>query len=157
MRQVSLVLSLVLIFAGCSKKNAPEQAGMQSTPADSAVASKSGGTMAMENAPRPQPATSRQPEEPKATADEVLVRDDGRYEIQLSAWRTRGKALRVADALRASGLRVEIVEADIPEKGGRWYRIRLGTFRTMAEARSFLRSQLPDSLGTAAWIDVARK
>jgi len=59
------------------------------------------------------------------------------FVIQVSAWRTLDKALHEADKYIGSGLPAYVIMADIPEKGGVWYRVRIGEFKTVKEAEEF--------------------
>ena len=60
------------------------------------------------------------------------------FTVQVKAVTDRIAAESVSNALRAKGFEPNVVLADIPDKG-RWYRIRVGKFRSRAAADRFKR------------------
>lgn len=71
-----------------------------------------------------------------------------RYTLQVKAVKSKADADALVDTLRAAGFRPNVVRADIPGHG-RYYRVRVGRFGSMEEARAFQRkfkskSGLPD-------------
>lgn len=65
-----------------------------------------------------------------------MVFTDGMvYTVQISSWRERSKADTEAAKLREAGYKAFVIEANLPELDGRWYRVRVGHFDSIAEAR----------------------
>jgi cell division septation protein DedD len=67
-----------------------------------------------------------------------LYFDGKNYFAQISSWRNRIKADQEIIQLRDSGTNAYIQEVNLPEKGGIWYRVRVGPFKTQREAEVFL-------------------
>lgn len=63
--------------------------------------------------------------------------DGTNYNVQVSSWRNREKAELEVRRLRGLGLNAFILEAYLPQKGGTWYRVRIGQFKSKEEAESF--------------------
>lgn len=82
-------------------------------------------------APPPAPAA---PAAAKATPDAP----GARYTLQVKAARDKAEADAFIAELRAAGFTPHIVLADIPGKG-RFYRVRVGRFASMGDARAFQR------------------
>ena len=64
--------------------------------------------------------------------------DGNKYNVQISSWRSRTIAMSEAQRIRESGFRACISEVNLPQLGGRWYRIRIIFFNTVDEAQAFL-------------------
>ncbi len=64
--------------------------------------------------------------------------DGSMYCLQHSAWKTKAKAEKVMKDLRLLGIDAFVVKAELKEKGGAWFRVRTGCFRSLEEARDFL-------------------
>lgn len=60
------------------------------------------------------------------------------FNVQVSSWRNRGKAEDEVKRLRNQGFNAFLVEANLPQKGGIWYRVRIGNFKSNEEAEQFL-------------------
>ncbi|GAB4301428.1 MAG: hypothetical protein Kow0098_29550 [Ignavibacteriaceae bacterium] len=73
---------------------------------------------------------------------DMIFTDGYLYCYQVSSWRTRGKAEYEMRELQAQGYNAFIVEANLPELDGTWYRVRVGYFDSLEEAR-----QSKNSLG----------
>lgn len=58
------------------------------------------------------------------------------FTVQVKAVTNKGDAESVSNALRAKGFEPNVILADIPKKG-RYYRIRVGKFRSLEAARKF--------------------
>jgi len=152
-------VTAVLMVTACGKKSEekPPQTGMeQSTPemtaqahtaTDSPMVSQESGT-----GQTLQPPIKQTPER-----FDIVIDPSGRYAIQLSAWKTRTKAETEARKLRDRGIEVYIQKAKIPEKGGTWYRLRVGNFYSKEDALTFVRTRLSPVLEDSVWIDWARK
>ncbi|MCB9553818.1 MAG: SPOR domain-containing protein [Myxococcales bacterium] len=74
---------------------------------------------------------------PPATA--ARENTGNRYTLQVKAARDKAEADAFIAALRRAGYKPHVVLADVPGKG-RFYRVRVGRFASMAEAREFQRS-----------------
>lgn len=78
--------------------------------------------------------------EPTAPPPEPVAKSSarGRYTVQVKAVQAKAEADAFMAELRQSGFKPHVVLADIPGKG-RFYRIRVGRFESMREARMFQR------------------
>ncbi len=64
---------------------------------------------------------------------------DGRqYNFQVSSWKNRYKAEQEVERLRGKGYSAFAVEVYLPQKGGTWFRVRVGNFKSKEEAEQFL-------------------
>jgi DedD protein len=92
-----------------------------------------------EPAPEPTPAEvpgsapTLEPERPAPTL-EPEVAEEARFTLQLSSFQSRAEADSFFNQLRDAGYEPYMVEADVPERGGLWYRIRLGHYPSYDEA-----------------------
>ncbi len=78
----------------------------------------------------------------KPSAGETRLTDmvfyDGKsYNFQISSWKNKMLAQTEVNRLRAQGFNAFLVEAYLPDKGGTWYRIRIGSFKSEQEALDF--------------------
>ncbi|MEW6194572.1 MAG: SPOR domain-containing protein [Bacteroidota bacterium] len=64
--------------------------------------------------------------------------DGSGFNVQVSSWRNKGKAEDEVKRLRGRGFDAFLVEANLPQKGGIWYRVRIGNFKSSDEAEQFL-------------------
>ncbi|MCK9281934.1 MAG: SPOR domain-containing protein [Melioribacteraceae bacterium] len=71
----------------------------------------------------------------------LIFFDGQNYNVQVSSWRNKSKAIDEVARLKRTGLDVFVLEAYIPEKGGNWYRVRVGNFKSINEAKTFLSKQ----------------
>jgi cell division protein FtsN len=95
-------------------------------------------------------------EEPIRPAPQVVVETDGKYTVQVSSWRTRRRAEQDAERFSEKGFNAYVQSADIPELGGTWYRVRVGSYATQGEARE-MAEQLAGLLESGFWLDRYRK
>jgi len=65
--------------------------------------------------------------------------DGKNYFLQVSSWTNRIRAGEEVNRLRALGFNAFIIEANLPQKGGIWYRVRVGPFKTEKETEEFLK------------------
>jgi DedD protein len=85
--------------------------------------------------PKPQieakaePAVEKKPEEPKT-----------RYTLQLSSFQDRSEAEAFLDSMKSQGFQAQITQAQVEGKGT-FYRVRMGTYRSM-DAASSAKSEL---------------
>lgn len=78
----------------------------------------------------------------------------GRYTVQVSSWRTRRKADSEAEKLRERGYDA-YVQRVVLDNQETWYRVRVGSFATIEEARQFAET-LGDLLESGYWVDRLR-
>lgn len=95
-------------------------------------------------------------EPPAQPAPQVVVDTDGKYTVQVSSWRTRRRAEQDAQRFSAKGFTVYVQSADLPELGGTWYRVRVGSYASRAEARE-LAARLAGLLESGYWLDRYQK
>ena len=70
----------------------------------------------------------------------VIFTDGNVFVVQKSAWREKYKAEKAVNRLKQKGQKAFITEANIPAKGGTWYRVRVGYFNSVAEAEKYVRT-----------------
>lgn len=70
-------------------------------------------------------------------SDQIFV-DGGQYIVQVSSWRSKPKAEEEIKKYNRRGFKSLIEEAHLPDKGGSWYRVKVGYFKTLSEAENFL-------------------
>ncbi len=70
-----------------------------------------------------------------------IFTDGSVYCIQVSSWRNKSKAESEANKLKNKGHESFVTQAEIPSKGGTWYRVRVGYFNSLKEAENY-RSKL---------------
>lgn len=63
--------------------------------------------------------------------------DGSNYSVQVSSWRNKAKAEQEIQRLKKLGLNAFLFEAYLPQKGGTWYRVRVGNFKSKEEAEAF--------------------
>lgn len=81
---------------------------------------------------------------PKTNATDTRVSnrifyDGNNYFLQVSSWPSRGVAEEEIKRLRALGFNAFILEANLPQKGGTWYRVRIGPFKSETETNEFMK------------------
>jgi outer membrane protein OmpA-like peptidoglycan-associated protein len=65
----------------------------------------------------------------------MIFTDGNLYCVQISSFRMRSRAENELQRLRAMGENAFIIEVNLPQLDGTWYRVRIGYFRTLNEAR----------------------
>ena len=107
----------------------PPSTGTEETPLPTVTPGKGKETAAQ---PTGKPATKAPPsvEAPPATS---APSGAGRYTVQVSSWKSMGKAKRLAQELSSSGFDAYVVDATV--SGEVWHRVRVGRFGSMDEAR----------------------
>ncbi len=65
----------------------------------------------------------------------------GKYTIQLGSHRDRKDAEKFAEGFRIRGHNPIISEVELKEKGGTWYRVSIGVFDTITEAKDYIINQ----------------
>ncbi len=68
---------------------------------------------------------------------DMIFFDGKSYNFQISSWKNKLLAQSEVDRLRSLGYNAFLVEAYLPNKGGTWFRIRIGTFKSEQEALDF--------------------
>jgi len=74
------------------------------------------------------------------SAKGVIFTDGKLFCYQVSSWRKKSIADAEAKKLINKGFNAFVVKAYIPQKGGYWYRVRVGYFDSLSEAESNKRS-----------------
>lgn len=69
--------------------------------------------------------------------NKTIYYDGKNYNVQVSSWRNRFKAEQEVKRLRKEGYDAFVLIANLPEKGGIWYRVRIGSFKSEEEAKEF--------------------
>lgn len=132
---ILLLAFLAVAAAGCGRSGEQEAAP---GPEESKPAAQ-----------QPAPAQPKPVEQPRPT----VVKDTqesayGFYTIQVSSWRTQGKARAEAARLTSAGLEAYVQRADLGAKGV-WYRVRVGRYPALSEAQ-----QAAEALSTGkTWVD----
>lgn len=70
----------------------------------------------------------------ESTSKKTIFFDGSKYVFQVSSWKNKLKAEKEMKKLKDKGYDAFVVEANIPERGGKWYRVRVGYFDTPEEA-----------------------
>ena len=104
-----------------------------------------------QNTPEPEP------EQPVASSDHVydnahetnpestIFTDGVLYCFQVSSWRHQSYAEEQAGKLKDEGHNAFVVEAHPASIGGTWFRVRIGYFNSLSEARDYMRKmKLPN-------------
>lgn len=81
----------------------------------------------------PAPALEPVREEP-AIPEEMAVNQPGLYSLQVGSFQDRKEAGEMARKLGKAGHRAFLVAVSMPDRGGMWYRVRVGTFNSKHEA-----------------------
>lgn len=68
----------------------------------------------------------------------VIFTDGSLYCFQVSSWKLKSQADRAVEKLTSAGHNVFVQEADVPGKG-KWFRVRIGYFNSLAEAQAYKR------------------
>lgn len=72
----------------------------------------------------------------KPTTSKTIFSDGSKYVFQVSSWKNKAKAESEVRKLKSKGFDAFIVEANVPERGGKWYRVRVGYFNSIEEAEA---------------------
>jgi cell division septation protein DedD len=82
--------------------------------------------------------TKAKQEEPPQKDVTVLStnREVGKYTVQVASFKKESEAQEFAEGLKSKGYPVFIKQAEIPGRGI-WYRVRIGTFKTIQEAKIY--------------------
>lgn len=70
----------------------------------------------------------------------TIFSDGKKYSFQLSSWKNKPQAEAEVKRLNNAGHNAFLVEAYLPNKGGNWYRVRIGYFDSADEADRYRRN-----------------
>jgi OOP family OmpA-OmpF porin len=70
-------------------------------------------------------------------ASGTIFTDGNLFVVQVSSWKGEGKANEQVEKLKSQGHNAFIVEAYVPQKQGTWYRVRVGFFNSLEEAKAY--------------------
>ncbi|MDP3148543.1 MAG: SPOR domain-containing protein [Ignavibacteria bacterium] len=84
-------------------------------------------------------------EKPQETKKTTLVRDNiylegSTYVVQISSWKSESIADQEVARLKRKGIKAFKTSALVPQKGGTWYRVKVGGFSSIEEASQFYKS-----------------
>ena len=79
------------------------------------------------------------------------MRREGRFTVQVAAWRSRTKADKMVSWLKENQYEAYVERVDLPQ-AGIYYRVRIGPFATKNEARA-LGDLLKGSYVADYWVD----
>lgn len=65
--------------------------------------------------------------------------DPGTYSLQVASFQDQGEASEMVHKLKRAGHKSFIVSVNMPDRGGTWYRVRVGPFNSKREAWSYKR------------------
>lgn len=65
----------------------------------------------------------------------MIFTDGYKYCVQASSWRNKSKAESEAQKLNSQGFNAFVIEVNIPDLDGKWYRVRVGYYDSLDEAR----------------------
>lgn len=71
----------------------------------------------------------------------TIFTDGQKYCFQVSSWKQKTQAEREVERLRRNGEKAFFVEANVPSKGGKWYRVRIGYFNSIEEIENYIRKR----------------
>lgn len=75
---------------------------------------------------------------------EKINNDDalsGKYTIQMGSHQNMREAKEFAEGFKVRGYQTIIREKKLPNKGGVWFRVSIGTFDTLAQAKEYLKKE----------------
>jgi len=138
---IAVVVSAMLV-AGCGKKKKEEV--LQPTGQPLVPARTQADTLV----------PPQKPEVVKLGTGEMAA--GGRFTVQVSSWLTRAEAERDARRFAERGYDVYIQQAYLEKRDQVWFRVRVGSYPTYAEAQ-LAAQQLSDLLQSGFWVDKIRK
>jgi cell division protein FtsN len=68
----------------------------------------------------------------------TIFTDGNKFCFQVSSWRNKNKAEREVTRLKGEGFNAFLVETYLPNKGGNWYRVRIGYFSSLEETENYM-------------------
>lgn len=155
--KVSLAF-LIAVFTACGGRGGEEEAGAAEEPAQEEPVQQPAQQPEEGTEELPTPAGEETPAPQQvqpAVVHDVEAGTGGDYTIQLSSWRTEEKARREALIYQELGLEAYVQRAEIPDMGT-WYRVRIGIYTSLEEAREAAGSLvgIPPDL---SWVDNYRE
>ncbi len=105
---------------------------------------------------QPQPSVTPPPTSVDVPRPTVVSSSEGIYTVQVSSWQSRRNAEADAKRFEGQGHEVYVQRANLPSKGGIWYRVRIGRFATQEEAEA-LADHLVYQLQAGYWLDRVRQ
>lgn len=140
-----LCAGIFFFWTGCS--------GCQDDAAKNQVTNQNAGTVGT----TPPEVLQPQPEPvPTKPAPAVVQTPQGDYTVQVSSWRYRANAEKDLQRFEANGIEGYIQKANVPSKGGTWYRVRVGRGLSRDQAKR-LATDLAQLLESGFWIDRLRQ
>lgn len=70
----------------------------------------------------------------------TIFTDGKKYSFQVSAWKNKSQAEAEVKRLISKGHNAFLLEVYLPNKGGTWYRVRIGYFDSIAELEKYRRN-----------------
>ncbi len=89
-----------------------------------------------ESASKPSPKPTVEPPAKKELASRPLIDYSGKYTVQVASFPQEAKAVKLTNELMAKGYPAFMKSAQIAGRGT-WYRVRVGSFKTRADARRY--------------------
>jgi cell division septation protein DedD len=71
--------------------------------------------------------------------EKIPEADPGTYSLQVASFQDQGEATQMVRKLKRAGHKSFIVSVNMPDRGGIWYRVRVGPFNSKREAWSYKR------------------
>ncbi|MFA7227915.1 MAG: SPOR domain-containing protein, partial [Melioribacteraceae bacterium] len=123
-------------------KDATDRQILETIKRETAKIETSGKESSIQSGTQRKPVTGN-PELYKSATSETKINNrifyDGKnFNLQISSWPNRARAEEEVNRLRGDGFNAFIVEANLPQKGGLWFRVRIGPFKSEKEANDFL-------------------
>jgi SPOR domain len=150
----ALAASAMTMTVGC-KKEQPAPAVVEETPMESVPMNTDTSAVLQEEPALSQVggSTTKSSSNRSAAAPEGIVQN-GRFVVQVSVFKSARKAGNLVETLAGQGYPAYVAEVQdpTPEMPGTWHRVRVGTFRTLSDARSFGDNTLRP-MGYDFWVD----
>lgn len=150
----ALAISLMTGVMGC-KKEQPAPAVVEETPMETGPMNTDTSAVLQEEPALSQVggASAKSSSSNSVSAPAGIVQD-GRYVVQVSVFKSARKAGRLVETLAGQGYPAYVAEVQdpTPDMPGTWHRVRVGTFRTLSDARSFGDNTLRP-MGYDFWVD----
>ena len=105
-------------------------------PTPASLLSKPDGTDNIEKAPLTPPpdVTATRPQMAEPPIPETVPHDEpGIYSLQVGSFQTKREANEMVRKLQKAGYGAFLVSVNMPDRGGMWYRVRVGPFRSKRE------------------------
>src|SRR5262245_12734913 len=144
---VATILLCVVAVMFWPSKNRQEQ---KDNTIGAAVLLPSAKTDSLQTAIKPSSSKPQKPA-PAALGPTIVTTEDGAFTVQVSAWRSWRKAEWDKNRYQGQGFNAYIQRVMIPEKGGVWYRVRLGRFSSR-EIAARQAEAVQDMLQAGYWI-----